>query len=326
LIKKRTSLELPSSEITAEHIYKSRRQFMKGAALATASGFLAACSPGVGNAPQGRAPVSEDTDTTPGTISNDTDELGDPLNSYNDIITYNNYYEFSTNKEDPAKLSQGFPTSPWQVEVGGLVNNPGVYDIEDLRTKFDQEERIYRLRCVEAWSMVIPWMGFPLANLLKEVDPTSDAKYVRFETLYDPELMPGQNSRWYEWPYVEGLRLDEAMNDLTLMATGIYGKDLLPQSGAPIRLVVPWKYGFKSIKSIVKIDLVDEMPTSLWMAAGPNEYGFYANVNPDVAHPRWSQASERRIGEISRRETIPFNGYAEQVAHLYDGMDLTENY
>ena len=326
LIKKRTGIEIPSSEITAEHIYKSRRQFMKGAAFAATSALLAACAPNGGNAPQGRAPVSADTDTTPGAISATTDELGDPLNSYDDIISYNNYYEFDTDKESPAKLSKNFPTSPWQVAVGGLVKNPGVYDIDDLRTKFDQEERIYRLRCVEAWSMVIPWQGFPLAKLLQEVEPTSDAKYVRFETIYDKENMPGLKSPWYSWPYVEGLRLDEAMNDLTLLATGIYGKELLPQSGAPVRLVIPWKYGFKSIKSIVKIDLVDEMPTSLWMDAGPNEYGFYANVNPEVSHPRWSQANERRIGELGRRDTLMFNGYTEQVAHLYDGMDLTVNY
>jgi sulfoxide reductase catalytic subunit YedY len=207
-----------------------------------------------------------------------------------------------------------------------MVRNPGVYDIEDLRTKFTQQERIYRLRCVEGWSMVIPWMGFPLKELLDQVEPTSDAKYVRFETVYRPEEMPGQTGGFYNWPYIEGLRIDEAMNDLTLLATGLYGKDLLPQSGAPVRLVVPWKYGFKSIKSIVRIDLVDEMPISLWMAAAPNEYGFYANVNPDVPHPRWSQSSERRIGETGRRPTLPFNGYEEQVAYLYEGMDLRVNY
>ena len=187
-------------------------------------------------------------------------------------------------------MAADFKTSPWQVEVGGMVNNPGVYDVDDIRQRFAQEERIYRMRCVEGWSMVIPWLGFPLSQLLKEVEPTAEAKYVRFETLLDPEQMPGQNSRWYEWPYVEGLRLDEAMNDLTILSMGLYGEELLPQNGAPFRLVVPWKYGFKSIKSIVKIDLVDEMPTSLWMAASPREYGFYANVNPDVPHPRWSQA------------------------------------
>jgi sulfoxide reductase catalytic subunit YedY len=222
-----------------------------------------------------------------------------------------------------ADLAKDFVTSPWQVQVGGLVNNPKTFDLDDLR-RFEQEERIYRLRCVEAWSMVIPWLGFPLSALLREVDPLSSAKYVRFETLYDPEQMPGQNRATYNWPYVEGLRMDEAMHDLTLLATGLYGKELLPQNGAPVRLVVPWKYGFKSIKSIVRIDLVEEMPVSLWMTAAPHEYGFYANVNPDVDHPRWSQANERRIGEFGRRDTLFMNGYAEEVAHLYDGMDLSQ--
>lgn len=259
-------------------------------------------------------------------VSANTDELGDPLTSYEAVTNYNNYYEFTTSKEGVARLAQDFRTSPWAVEVGGLVRNPRTYDPDDLRRTFGEEERIYRLRCVEGWSMVIPWMGFPLAKLLQEVEPTAEAKYVRFETLYDPEQMPGQNDRWYDWPYVEGLRLDEAMNDLTLLATGLYGKSLLPQNGAPIRLVVPWKYGFKSIKAIVKIDLVEELPVSLWMAAAPNEYGFYANVNPDVPHPRWSQATERRIGEGGRRDTLPFNGYAEEVAHLYEGMDLRVNF
>ena len=206
------------------------------------------------------------------------------------------------------------------------MEKPATFDIDDIRKQFPQEERIYRLRCVEAWSMVIPWVGFPLASLLKVVQPLSKAKYVRFETLYDPKQMPGQKSSWYKWPYVEGLRLDEAMNDLAILATGLYGKPLLPQNGAPIRLVVPWKYGFKSIKSIVKIDLVESMPVSLWMQAAPNEYGFFANVNPDVSHPRWSQASERRIGEFFRRKTLPFNGYADQVASLYAGMDLRRNF
>jgi sulfoxide reductase catalytic subunit YedY len=254
-----------------------------------------------------------------------TDELGDPLNTFQQATNYNNYYEFTTDKEDVAKLAADYPTSPWQVEVGGLVNNPKTFDLDDIRA-FEQEERIYRLRCVEAWSMVIPWNGFPLSKMMEIVEPTADAKYVRFETILDPDNMPGQKSPWFKWPYVEGLRLDEAMHDLTLMATGLYGQDLLPQNGAPFRLVVPWKYGFKSIKSIVRIDLVDTMPTSLWMDSAPREYGFYANVNPEVDHPRWSQATERRIGELGRRKTLMFNGYAEQVAHLYDGMDLRVNY
>jgi sulfoxide reductase catalytic subunit YedY len=249
-----------------------------------------------------------------------TDELGEALTSYEAITNYNNFYEFTTDKGKVAEKAKGFQSSPWQVEVGGLVNNPRVFDLDDL-VKFTPEERIYRMRCVEGWSMVIPWLGFPLSKLLKEVDPKSEAKFVRFETLYDPERMHGQKSRHYVWPYVEGLRMDEAMQDLTILSTGLYGEALLPQNGAPVRLVVPWKYGFKSIKSIVKIELVEEMPISLWMAASPREYGFYANVNPDVDHPRWSQATERRIGETGRRKTLYLNGYADEVAHLYEGMD-----
>jgi sulfoxide reductase catalytic subunit YedY len=313
--------EIRPSEITPESLYLSRRQFMKAAGLLTAGSlWLAAC------AKDGRTPsASAVGGGTPvsGTLA---DELGDPANSFEDITSYNNFYEFSISKTAVASLAQGFPTSPWTVQVGGLVHNPGTYDVDDLLAKFPQEERIYRLRCVEAWSMVIPWIGFPLASLLKEAEPMGNARYVRFETLYDPEQMPGQEGSWYEWPYVEGLRLDEAMHDLTLLATGIYGKQLLPQNGAPLRLVVPWKYGFKSIKSIVKIDLVEEQPVSLWMATAPDEYGFYANVNPEVNHPRWSQASERRIGESGRRKTLLFNGYAEEVAGLYAGMDIKANY
>lgn len=255
-----------------------------------------------------------------------SDEFGDPLNSYEDITEFNNFYEFTTNKTAVADLARDFNTSPWTVQVGGLVNKPTTFDLDDIQKEFTQEERIYRLRCVEGWSMVIPWMGFPLASLLGEVEPLSDAKYVRFETLYDPEQMVGQNNLTYPWPYVEGLRLDEAMHGLTLLSTGIYGKPLPPQSGAPVRLVVPWKYGFKSIKSIVKIDLVAQEPTSTWMAVAPNEYGFFANVNPDVQHPRWSQATEQRIRESGRRPTLLFNGYEEEVAYLYEGLDLKENY
>ncbi|GIK38679.1 MAG: protein-methionine-sulfoxide reductase catalytic subunit MsrP [Chloroflexota bacterium] len=314
-------IKIRSSEITPEHIYLSRRKFMVGiGALAASSALLAAC--GVQD-----ATVKEDeTKPTDLKTTATTDELGDKLTTFEAVTTYNNYYEFSTSKEMVAKLSTDFKTSPWTIEVGGLVNKPATYGFEDLLKKFTQQERIYRLRCVEAWSMVIPWQGFPLAELLKEVEPTSQARYVRFETLFDPEQLPGQESAWYTWPYVEGLRLDEAMNDLAILSTGLYGKELLPQNGAPIRLVVPWKYGFKSIKSIVKIDLVEEQPTSLWMAAAPNEYGFYANVNPAVDHPRWSQASERRIGEFGRRATLPFNGYEEEVAQLYKDMDLRANY
>ena len=202
------------------------------------------------------------------------------------------------------------------------MKNPRIYDIDDLIHGFEQEERVYRLRCVEGWSMVIPWLGFPLRKLLAEVEPTADANHVRFETLYDPQQLPGQRNKWYEWPYVEGLRLDEAMHDLTFIASGIYGKTLLPQNGAPIRLVIPWKYGFKGIKAIVRIDLVEQQPSTLWMAAAPKEYGYYANVNPKVHHPRWSPATERRIGELTRRPTMMFNGYEEEVAYLYKEMDL----
>ncbi|HSH02969.1 MAG TPA: protein-methionine-sulfoxide reductase catalytic subunit MsrP [Anaerolineae bacterium] len=330
LIKKKTGIEVPSSEITPAHIYLNRRQFMKGAGAAAGAALLSACRPSrpeEPGAPQGAAPTTGDEAAAlRPTVSATTDELGDPLNDYQDIISYNNYYEFTTDKEGVARLATDFKTSPWEVVVDGLVRKPTTFGMEELLGKFEQQERVYRLRCVEAWSMVIPWVGFPLAALLKEVEPLSEAKYVRFQTLYDPDQMPGQKSPWYDWPYVEGLRVDEAMNDLALLATGIYGEELLPQNGAPIRLVVPWKYGFKSIKSIVKIELVDTMPTSLWMSAAPHEYGFYANVNPEVDHPRWSQGSERRIGELGRRPTLKFNGYEEQVAELYAGMDLAENY
>ncbi len=311
-------IEIPSSEITPEHVYLSRRQFLKSMGIAgAASLLLGACAP----KSAGTSEADEGGDT-----QGLKDELGDPATPYESITNYNNYYEFSTDKQSVAPASQDFKTSPWTVEVGGLVNHPKTYDIDSLKKSFTQEERIYRHRCVEAWSMVMPWTGFPLARLLAEVEPTSDAKYVRFETLYDPDQMPGQKSAWYNWPYVEGLRLDEATNDLALLVTGLYGKDLPPQDGAPLRLAVPWKYGFKSIKAIVKIDLVADMPVSLWMAAAPNEYGFYANVNPEVDHPRWSQATERRIGELRRRKTLMFNGYADEVAQLYAGMDLRANF
>lgn len=313
---KRTIPSLPASDITPEHIYLSRRSFMRGVGAVAGATLLSAC--GGGGVPASTTPTLE-----PLQPSSDTDELGDPLNSYAAITNYNNFYEFTTDKEDVARLAAGFPTDPWQVEVTGLVNTPQTYDLDDLRTRFPIEERIYRLRCVEGWSMVIPWEGFQLSALLADVEPQAEATYVKFTTLYDPELMPGQRNNWYSWPYVEGLRLDEAMNDLTMLATGLYGRHLLPQNGAPVRLVVPWKYGFKSIKSIVKIELVETAPLSLWMAAAPNEYGFYANVNPDVPHPRWSQATERRIGERGRRDTLLFNGYEEQVAHMYTDMDLS---
>jgi len=306
-----------SSEITPEHVYFNRRRFIKGTFWMITAAVLAACTP------KFSTPDGTRSETAP-SAAGLKDELGDPANSYQDITNYNNYYEFTTSKAGVAPLSQNFITSPWQVKVGGLVNNPKTYDIDDIRKKFTQEERIYRLRCVEGWSLVIPWDGFSLHKLLAEVQPTSEAKYVRFESIYDPKQMPGQNDTFFQWPYVEGLRLDEAMHDLTLLATGLYGKTLPNQDGAPVRLVVPWKYGFKSIKAIVKIDLVKEMPESLWMLAARDEYGFYANVNPEVPHPRWSQSTELRIG-ASRRPTLKFNGYS-QVSSLYDGMDLNQNF
>lgn len=315
-----------SSEITPEQVYLNRRQFIKLGALTAGALALAACGEASDEkkVPETKA---EDAGATVNPQSSELkDELGDTANTYEEITNYNNYYEFSMDKEAVAPLSKDLKTRPWSIEVGGLVHNPKTYAIEDILSKFPAEEHIYRLRCVEAWSMVIPWLGFPLKKLLDEVEPTSQAKYVRFQTLLDPEQMPGQRGGWFDWPYVEGLRLDEAMHDLTILSTGLYGKELLPQNGAPLRLVVPWKYGFKSIKSIVRIDLVEEMPGSFWMASAPDEYGFYANVNPEVSHPRWSQASERRIGELGRRDTLAFNGYADEVAHLYTGMDLRANY
>lgn len=315
-----------SSEITPEQVYLNRRQFIKLGALTAGALALAACAE-ASDEEKGPETKAEDAGATANPQSSDLkDELDDTANTYEEITNYNNFYEFSMDKEAVAPLSKDLKTRPWSIEVGGLVNNPKTYAIEDILSKFPAEEHIYRLRCVEAWSMVIPWLGFPLKKLLDEVEPTSQAKYVRFETLLDSEQMPGQRGGWFDWPYVEGLRLDEAMHDLTILSTGLYGKELLPQNGAPLRLVVPWKYGFKSIKSIVRIDLVEEMPESFWMASAPDEYGFYANVNPEVSHPRWSQASERRIGELGRRDTLAFNGYADEVAHLYTGMDLRANY
>lgn len=313
---------IPASEITPEELYLSRRRFIKDALTVSAASLLVSSCKAQASA---QLPTAS-SDLTPPATKDDRDELGNSLTSYDDITGYTNYYEFSSDKSGPTELARNFSTSPWSMHVDGYVNKPQAFDIDQLQTLFDQEERIYRLRCVEAWSMVIPWIGFPLNKLLEIVEPTSDAKYVRFETLLDPQQMPGQKSQMFPWPYTEGLRLDEAMHDLTILATGLYGKFLTPQNGAPIRLVVPWKYGFKSIKSIVRIDLVSEMPTSLWMASGPNEYGFYANVNPNVDHPRWSQATERRIGQNGRIDTLIFNGYEDEVAYLYEGMDLSINF
>ena len=330
--KGRRMIEIDPTEITPEHLFVNRRRFIKGSGGALATAALAACVPMDEPTPTVTQPgptapsLPEATpDLRTPVAGAETDDLGDKLTPYGSVIDYVNYYEFSLQKQGVGALTTDFRTFPWQVEVGGLVAKPQVFDMDSLLA-LGQEERIYRMRCVEGWSMVIPWIGFPLHKVLDLVEPTADAQYVRFETVHAPEQMPGQRGGSWDWPYVEGLRLDEAMHDLTLMATGLYGKSLTAQNGVPIRLVVPWKYGFKSIKSVVKIDLVAEMPVSFWMALSPNEYGFYSNVNPDVPHPRWSQATERRIGVGGRRPTLLFNGYEEEVASLYEGLDLNANY
>ena len=318
---------IPSSEITPEALFWNRRRFIQtavaGAALALPG--CATTTPAANATPAPDAPVAPTLPAGPGKVVATGDELGQPLTEFAAVTGYNNYYEFTTDKQAVAAAAASFVATPWSVQVDGLVAKPRQFALEDL-LKLGNEERIYRLRCVEGWSMVIPWSGFSLNKLLALVEPTSAAKYVRFETLNDPSRMPGQKEPWYTWPYAEGLRLDEAMHDLTLIATGVYGNPLPAQNGAPLRLAVPWKYGFKSIKAIVRITLTDTQPTSLWMAASPGEYGFYANVNPRVDHPRWSQADERRIGETGRRETLMFNGYDKQVASLYTGMDLRKFY
>ncbi len=251
---------------------------------------------------------------------------GEETNTWDEVTGYNNFYEFGTGKEDPKRYAGSLRTRPWTIRVEGEVGRPGTYDVERLVRGLAWEERVYRMRCVEAWSMVIPWNGYPLRDVLRRLEPTSRARYVEFTTLYDPEQMPGQRRPVLEWPYVEGLRLDEAMHPLTLLATGVFGKLMPNQNGAPIRLVVPWKYGFKGAKSIVRIRLLEQQPRTAWNVAAPQEYGFYANVNPSVDHPRWSQRTERRIGKLFRQPTLMFNGYADQVASLYAGMDLRANY
>lgn len=303
---------IPASEITPQSLYLRRREFIAGA-LATAA-FAAY------GAPAGAAPL---------TFSKGAFATDEPLTPKADVTSYNNFYEFGTGKSDPSRYAGALNTSPWSVKIDGLVSKPATYALEDILKPVTLEERIYRLRCVEGWSMVIPWIGFPLSALLRRVEPLGSAKFVAFETLERPSEMRGQRG-WFqtlEWPYREGLRLDEAMHPLTILAVGLYGETLPNQDGAPIRLVVPWKYGFKSIKSIVRISLVERQPATSWNMESPSEYGFYSNVNPEVDHPRWSQKTERRIGEGSglfakRRPTLPFNGYGEQVASLYAGMDL----
>jgi sulfoxide reductase catalytic subunit YedY len=322
--RKLKHIAVPSSEITPQAVYLSRRDFLKAAGIVSAAALLAACGvrlPSTTGSGSGAATPTKSPPVPDDAVGQTSDELGNPLNTFDEITNYNNYYEFSTSKQAVNSLSANFKPIPWAVEVGGLVRNPKTYALEDL-LKFEQKERVYRLRCVEAWSMVIPWTGFELASLLDEVQPMTSAKYVRFVTLMDETRMPGEGSRLYPWPYNEGLRLDEAMQRLTIIATGLYGQPLPNPDGAPLRLVVPWKYGFKSIKAIVKIELTEQRPQTMWNTISPQEYGFYSNVNPEVSHPRWSQVSERRIGELSRRQTLMLNGYADEVAGLYTGMDL----
>ena len=298
-------MKLGWSDVTPESLWLNRRSFVAGVAALAATPALALSG----------KPSALSTDQKP--------------NSFEEITNYNNFYEFGFGKEDPARYAGALTIDPWSIEIGGLVDRPGSYGVEDLAPESALEERIYRLRCVEAWSMVIPWLGVPLAGILAKAGVQPGAKYVAFRTLEDPEQMPGQRSPILDWPYREGLRIDEAMHPLTILATGLYDKPMPNQNGAPIRLVVPWKYGFKSIKSVVKITLTDRQPQTSWEMLQPSEYGFYANVNPTVDHPRWSQASERRIGAgllAGREETLMFNGYGDQVASLYAGMDLAKNY
>jgi methionine sulfoxide reductase catalytic subunit len=301
---------LPDSAATPEGVYLNRRTVM---ASALAAGLLPAAS----------ACAQTDITKLPALKATRTISLGEDQTPVAAATSYNNYYEFGLDKSDPAETAQSLKTSPWQVKIGGLVDKPLTLDIDRLIAASNLEERVYRMRCVEGWSMVIPWIGIPLASMLKAVSPRTGAKYVAFTSLADPVQMPGVRLPVLDWPYREGLRIDEAMHPLAFIAVGMYGRRLPAQNGAPLRLVVPWKYGFKGIKSIVRIDLVDRQPTTAWNASAPREYGFYSNVNPGVDHPRWSQASERRIGEFSRRKTLPYNGYPD-VAGLYRGMDLTK--
>ena len=307
--------DIRSSEITDKKLYLARREFIRAAAIATAG---AASGTLVGDAEAQSWPRVK----IPGPIKESGWGKGEKQNAYEDITTYNNYYEFGTEKEDPAANAHTLQTTPWKVKIDGLVNKPADYNLEDIVKPQALEDRVYRLRCVERWSMVIPWVGFPLSSLLNRIEPKSNARFVEFTTLLNQQQMPGTRRDVLQWPYVEGLRLDEAMHPLTILAVGLYGEYLPNQNGAPIRLVVPWKYGFKSIKSIVHIRLTDREPMNSWQLSAPHEYGFYSNVNPERDHPRWSQARERRIGEFFMRPTVIFNGYGDQVASLYSGMDL----
>jgi methionine sulfoxide reductase catalytic subunit len=315
--------DIRSSEITPQSVYLNRRNFIRAGALA-ASAVVTGAVYRAFTRPGEPAKAGDKIENVLPSVA--IPLLNEKQTSYEDITHYNNFYEFSTNKTAVAGAARNFVARPWTVEVGGLVQRPKTFDLDDLLKVSPPEERIYRHRCVEGWSMVVPWVGFPLAKLLDAVQPTSQAKYVAFVTLNDPRQMPGVRSRVLQWPYVEGLRLDEALHPLTILASGLYGETLPPQNGAPLRLVVPWKYGFKGIKSIVKIALVDNEPPTSWNLSVPEEYGFYSNVNPQVDHPRWSQKKERRIGELGMRDTLMFNGYGEQVAQLYAGMDLKKYY
>jgi Sulfite oxidase and related enzymes len=323
LIKKPDDIK--PSEITPESIYHDRRRFMRTMAYAGAAGVLASATSGL------VLGKTEDPSALPGgdplgNIVKSSHSTSEELTPYQDVTNYNNFYEFGTDKTDPAEFSGKFKPRPWSITVEGECARPGVYDLEDFIAPYQLEERIYRLRCVEAWSMVIPWVGIPLGEVLKRFEPTSQAKYVAFTTVLRPTEMPGQKRAVLQWPYVEGLRIDEAMHPLTIFAVGLYGRVLPNQNGAPIRLVTPWKYGFKGIKSVVKIAFTRRQPPTTWNISSPNEYGFYSNVNPEVDHPRWSQRKERRIGEFIKRKTLMFNGYAEEVASLYAGMDLHKNF
>ncbi|HEY3288310.1 MAG TPA: protein-methionine-sulfoxide reductase catalytic subunit MsrP [Gemmatimonadaceae bacterium] len=314
LIRPAVPQDLRSSEITPEPLYLTRREWLAAAGLTV--GAIAGASALLPREARGQQAPGKPYGLQP----------DDKPTPWEDVTTYNNFYEFGTDKSDPAEMARGFKPRPWTVRVEGLVRKPASYALEDFLKPSRVEDRIYRHRCVEAWSMVVPWRGIMLSDVLKRAEPTPGAKFVEFTTLYDPSRMPGQRYPVLRWPYVEGLRLDEAMHPLTLLVTGLYGRDLPNQNGAPLRLVVPWKYGFKGIKSIVRIRLTDTQPATAWNVSAPDEYGFYSNVNPTVDHPRWSQAKERRIGEFLRRPTLMFNGYADQVASLYAGMDLRRNY
>lgn len=316
LIRVRKASEVKSSEITSRRVYEARRHFLKTAA-GTALGAAGLSLFGMPAAHAG---------TKLNNVGKSRYSTSEPANSLQDITSYNNFYEFGVEKEEPAQMAKNFVTTPWSIAVEGEVAKPAVYQLEDFIKPYALEERIYRLRCVEAWSMVVPWVGIPLADIIKRLEPTSKAKYVEFVTLHDPKQMPGQKRSVLQWPYREGLRMDEAMHPLSILAVGLYGEVLPNQNGAPIRLVVPWKYGFKNIKSIVKLRFTEQQPQTTWNIQGPREYGFYANVNPEVDHPRWTQSKERRIGEFLKRKTLKFNGYAEEVASLYAGMDLMKFY